>query len=237
MNCFAIQVLFQEVNWLIWLESRRSETSPCVLDPTGGAKGSEKSEPFFMQAKQKILTRHENTHSDEYDIARMQRYPLFCCYSKIHCMKHLSGKLYFLAILLYLTACTKTAGPSNVNGTAGLTGKWNLVIDSTFEGVGTSNHLVDYTGEAGDYFNFSTNGYVYTKEGTVLDTLTYRVVSDTGIIISDFGLFANNMPDTCTISGLTANNGLGLTVQVIVIESPFFPTQGGVFWRKVTLRR
>jgi hypothetical protein len=63
------------------------------------------------------------------------------------------------------------------------------------------------------------------------------MVSDTSIIISDFGLFVNNIPDTCTITGLTANNGLGLTVQVIVIESPFFPTPGGEFWRKVTLRR
>jgi hypothetical protein len=152
-------------------------------------------------------------------------------------MKHPSGKLSFLAVLLYLTACTKADVSSNQYQPAGLAGKWNLVNDSTFEGIGLSNHLVDYTGEAGDYFSFSTNGYVNTKEGAVLDTLTYRIVSDTSVIISDFGLITNGVPDTSTITGLIANNGLGLTGQIIVIESPFFLTPGGEFWRKVTLSR
>jgi hypothetical protein len=152
-------------------------------------------------------------------------------------MKYPSGKLSFLAVLLYLTACTKADVSSNQYKPASLTGKWNLVNDSTFEGAGSSNHLVDYTGEAGDYFSFNTNGYVYTKESTMLDTLTYRMVSDTSIVISNFGLILNGVPDTSTITILTANNGLGLTVQIIVIESPFFLTPGGEFWRKVTLSR
>jgi len=152
-------------------------------------------------------------------------------------MKHPSGMLSFVAALLYLTACTKTAVSSNKYEPTRLTGKWNLVNDSTFEGAGFSNHQVDYTGEAGDYFSFSANGYVYTKEGAVLDTLTYRMISDTSIIISNFGLILNGVPDTSTITGLTANNGLGLTGQIIDIESPFFLTPGGEFWRKVTLSR
>ena len=151
-------------------------------------------------------------------------------------MKHPSG-ISFLAILMYLMACTKSAVPSNDDGTADLNGKWSLVNDSTFVGAGSSNHQVNYTGEAGDYFSFSTNGNVYTKEGSVLDTLTYKMVSDTSIIISDFGLIVNGIPDTSTITGLKATNGLGITVQIIVIESPFFLTPGGEFWRKVTLRR
>jgi len=165
----------------------------------------------------------------------MQRYLLFSCYKNMNCKKHPLGKLSFLAILLYLAACTKTAVPSNA--TTGLTGKWNLVSDSTFVGAGSSNHPVDYTAEAGDYFSFSTNGYVYTKEGTVQDTLTYRMVSDSSIIISDFGLIVNGVPDTSAITNLTASNGLGIMVQIIVIESPFFDTPGGEFWRKVTLSR
>jgi hypothetical protein len=113
-------------------------------------------------------------------------------------------------------------------------GYWSLVSDSTFEGVGYNNHAVNYTGQAGDYFNFSTNSNVYTKEGTVMDTLTYKIVSATDVIITDF-------IDTCTITGLggnslTANNGDG-TTQTIVIASPLFETPGGVFWRKVTLSR
>ena len=147
-------------------------------------------------------------------------------------MKHPSGKVACLAVLLCLTACTKADLTSNQNNPAGLAGKWTLINDSTFEGAGISNHLVDYTGEAGDYFSFSTNGNVYTKESTVLDTLTYKMVSDTSIIISNFGLIANGVPDTSTITFLTAHNGLGITVQIIVIESPLFLTPGGEFWRK-----
>jgi hypothetical protein len=167
----------------------------------------------------------------------MQRYPLFCCYKKKDGMKHPLGKLSFLVLLLYLASCTKADVSSNEYEQPGISGKWNLISDSTFEGAGSSNHQVDYTGENGDYFSFSPNGYVYTKEAVVLDTLTYRLVSDTSIIISDFGLIVNNVPDTSTITGLTVNNGVGITVQTIVIESPFFLTPGGEFWRKVTLSR
>jgi hypothetical protein len=147
-------------------------------------------------------------------------------------MKLLAAKLSFLAVLLYLTACTKTKGSSNGSALTSITGKWSLVTDSTFEGVGYSNHPVNYTGEPGDYFDFSTNGTVYTKEGEVLDTLTYKLLSDTTIIISDFGFSG----DTCTVKNLTVSNGEG-TGQFIYITSPFFLTPGGEFWRKVTLSR
>jgi len=152
-------------------------------------------------------------------------------------MQHPSGKLAFLAVLLYLTACHKTAVSSDEDESSGITGKWNLVSDSTYWGVGSGNHPVDYTGVAGDYFDFSTNGYVYIDEGAVQDTLTYRMVTDSSIIISDFGLIINGVPDTSTLTSLTASNGMGLSVQTLIIESPFFLTPGGEFWRKVTLNR
>jgi hypothetical protein len=152
-------------------------------------------------------------------------------------MKHPPGKLSFLAVLLYLTACTKTQAPSNDFGQAGLSGKWDLITDSTFEGVGSTNHPVDYMGEAGDYFNFGANGHAYTKEGNVLDTLTYTLASDTSLVISDFGGIFNGIPDTSSIKALTANNSLGLAAHIIVIESPRFLTPGGEFWRKMTLSR
>jgi hypothetical protein len=167
----------------------------------------------------------------------MQRYTLICCYIKKRGMKHPSEKLSFLAVLLYLTACTKADVSSKQYKPGDISGKWNLVNDSTFEGVGVSNHLANYNGETGDYFNFSSNGYVYTRENSKLDTLTYKMVSDTSIIISSFGLILNGSPDTSIITNLKANNGLGLTVRTIVIESPFFLTPGGEFWRKVTLSR
>lgn len=146
-------------------------------------------------------------------------------------------KLPLFAVLLYLTACTKTASSSDESESAGITGKWNLISDSTFEGVGANNHPVDYKGMAGDYFDFSAIGSVYTKEGLALDTLTYRMVLDSSIIISDFGLILNGVQDTSTVSGLSAGTGSRPFTQIIVIESPFNLTPGGEFWRKVTLSR
>lgn len=152
-------------------------------------------------------------------------------------MNHPSGKLSFLVALLYLTACAKSDSSSSQNNQAGLTGKWNLVNDSAFKGVAQYNHLVSYNGEAGDYFNFSTNGYMYTKENTMFDTLSYTIFSDTSIIISSFGLIANGVPDTSIITGLKVNNSLIGNVQTIVIESHLGITPGGEFWRRVTLSR
>ena len=153
-------------------------------------------------------------------------------------MKHPSGKLSLLLLLLYLTACTRSSVSSNENEQAGIANKWNLVTDSTLWGAGVANHPVNYTGEPGDYFSFGTNGYVYTKEGNLLDTLSYQLVSDTSIIISDFGFIANGVSTTDTIKGLGANSlTTTSTGQTIVIESPWFPTPGGLFWRKVTLSR
>jgi hypothetical protein len=154
-------------------------------------------------------------------------------------MKNLPVQLSFLAILLYMTACTKmttkATGSSDKTQNLSTSGQWQLITDSTYEGVGSTNHLFDYTGVAGDYFSFSANGFVYTKEGNVLDTLTYQLVSDSTMLISHFGLTANGIPDTCTITGLTGKLTSGQTGQTIVIESPFFLTPGGEFWRKVTL--
>ena len=152
-------------------------------------------------------------------------------------MKSPLGKLSFLVVLLYLTACTKKSGSSNDTESAGITGKWNVISDSTFEGAGSWNHPVDYVGRPGDYFNFSSNGSVYTEESLVPNVLTYRMVSDTRIIISDFGLIANGVQDTSTITDLTVNSVSNNTAQTIVIESPLDLTPGGEFWRKVTLTR
>jgi len=147
--------------------------------------------------------------------------------------------LSFLAFLLNFTACSKSgrSSLSTENEQLG-PGDWNLVTDSTFEGVAQNNHPVDYTGQPGDYFSFTTDGHVYTREGGVLDTLTYKMVSDSTIIISDFGFIANGVSPTDTIKGLGANSlTTTSTGQTIVIESPWFPTPGGLFWRKVTLSR
>jgi hypothetical protein len=108
-------------------------------------------------------------------------------------------------------------------------GKWNIVSDSTYVGAGFSNHPVNYAGKAGDYFDVRTDGYIYTKEGAALDTLSYNLVSDTGIVIASFGLIANGVPAISHITNLTWHSA--------TIASPVALTPGGVFGRKISLSR
>jgi hypothetical protein len=115
-----------------------------------------------------------------------------------------------------------------VNPTS-IVGNWNIVTDSTFAGAGITNHAVDYAGQAGDYFNISANGHIYTKEGSVLDTLSYGNVSDTTIIISPFGITLNGVPETSHIITFTAHS--------LIINAPEIATPGGIFGRKVSLSR
>lgn len=128
-----------------------------------------------------------------------------------------------LALGLY--ACKKDG--NNFNSSS-LAGKWNVVSDSTYVGVGVNNHPVNYHGQQGDYFDFRTDGHVYTKEGAVLDTLSYSVISNTAIIIQSFGLIANGVPETSNVTR---------TTNTAVIDAPVFFTPGGAFGRKVTLSR
>jgi hypothetical protein len=126
--------------------------------------------------------------------------------------------------------CSFSKQSVSINSTAAsLMGKWNLITDSEYTGVGTNNHLVGYIGQPGDYFDFSTNQNVYIKEGTSYDTVRYHMVTSSTIIIADFGLIANGVQDTSKIVNLTPDS--------VIIVSPVLITSGGIFGRTVHLGR
>jgi hypothetical protein len=127
--------------------------------------------------------------------------------------------------LLCLYACKKSNDAINLNS---IVGKWNVLSDSTYAGVGIGNHPVNYNGQPGDYFNIMANGTIYTKEGLVLDTLSYHLVADTGIVITAFGVILNGTPSV---------NHVKFTGHNLVITSPTLLTPGGIFWRKTSLSR
>jgi hypothetical protein len=128
------------------------------------------------------------------------------------------------SFIAFLNACKKDNSGSNNQ----IAGKWNIVKDSTYVGVGVANHLVVYVGQPGDYFDFRTNGNVYTKENVVFDTLSYTVKSDNQIVISKFGIIANGIPSVSKFS-LTAHTASIITPRVL--------TPGGQFGRDVNLTR
>lgn len=126
-------------------------------------------------------------------------------------------------VMVFLFACKKD------NGNISITGKWNVLTDSTFVGVGLGNHLVTYVGKPGDYFNFGSNGTIYTKESATLDTLSYKLVSNTQIVIAPFGVILNGNSGTSQIIEFTHNH--------LIIKTPEIFTPGGIFGRTVSLSR
>lgn len=139
-------------------------------------------------------------------------------------MKAIIRVIIIGSFIAFLNACKKDDNGSNNQ----ITGKWNIVKDSTYVGVGVSNHLVVYDGQPGDYFDFRTDGNVYTKEGAVLDTLSYTIKPGNQIAISKFGIIANGVPTVSKFS-LTAHTANIFTPRVI--------TPGGQFGRDVDLTR
>jgi len=133
---------------------------------------------------------------------------------------------------LGLFSCKKPGNPQVCCGAnppaTSIFNKWDIVSDSTFTGVGLNNHAVNYAGKTGDYFDIRTNNIIYTKEGAVLDTLTYNSLTDSTMVISSFGI---------TLNGVLAPSHFVFTAHSLSIASPEFATPGGVFGRRIMLSR
>ena len=143
-------------------------------------------------------------------------------------MKQIASFGLITCIIFFLVNCKKnTVSAPEMN--AGISGKWDIFSDSAFVGVGISNHQEGYTGRAGDYFDVRTDGFIYVKEGSDLDTLAYSLTSDSTMIIASFGLIANGVPEISHITNLTSYTA--------TINAPVAITPGGEFGRKIMLRR
>jgi hypothetical protein len=139
-------------------------------------------------------------------------------------MKTLKAFLILTTLLFCLYACKKGSNPKP----GSIAGRWNIVSVATDTGVGVNNHVVNYAGQPGDYYEFTTNGILYTREGTASDTLVYTMVGDTSIFIKTPGNTAG-IPQPGRITTFTAHN--------LVIYGPYLSTYGGTFGSTVSLSR
>jgi len=146
-------------------------------------------------------------------------------------MKTNKLQLIVIACILLCFACKKPealiccgANPPDVS----IFHNWNIVSDSTYVGVGVTNHLVAYVGQPGDYFDVTTNGLIYTNERGKLDTLHYQLATDSTIAISAFGI---------TLNGVPATSHYSFTANTMRVSSPVIATPGGLFGRKISLSR
>ena len=146
--------------------------------------------------------------------------------------------ILFLLVGLLISSCKKNANLKDEaaicpgftqNGNMSLIGKWAVVSDSTFTGVGADNHPANYIGQTNDYFDFRNDGKLYMKEGLKLDTSSYQLTSDTTVLIPSFGITMNGVTETSYITNLTAHH--------VSINAPTVITPGGLFGRKVNLSR
>ncbi|HTS44057.1 MAG TPA: hypothetical protein VMH01_06645 [Puia sp.] len=139
----------------------------------------------------------------------------------------------FLLVIVFFgisaLSCTKKS-VEMASASNSIQGKWNILVDSFYTLVGAANHLVVYSGMAGDYYDFSANGILIIKEEwATTDTTTYKLVSSDQIIIPVFGLTGNGVLPVSTIDSLSSHE--------LIITSPFSLTPGGLFWRKAILYR
>lgn len=137
-------------------------------------------------------------------------------------MKSLLNCLLFIFLFfILLPSCKKESSIIRES----ISGKWNIKKDSTYAGIGYNNHEVIYDGQPDDYFNFTSDGHIYTRENSVFDTLNYTINSDS-IVIPDFGY----------------STGIGkaqfqASAHSLTIATRYFFTPGGIFGRTIYLER
>jgi hypothetical protein len=141
-------------------------------------------------------------------------------------MKKYMFALIVFAVPFFFTSCKKssTIYPQQING------KWRVVTDSTYNSFLMTQTQRGYAGITGDYYDFRTDGKIYTNEAGTRDTLTYNMVNDTTIQIQGFGWVFNGSQDYSYLkySGNNAN---------VSIKSANALTPAGYGWRHVNLTR
>jgi hypothetical protein len=149
-------------------------------------------------------------------------------------MKNLVLFISALLIITCLFSCKKTnegVGTSiktNFKGVVPLQGEWAVMSDSLVTGVGAIVNGKKYTGENGDYYNFSADNKLYVKEAASLDTFTYKMLTDTTLSIVPVRDSARAIPFACFIKPLT-------TSSVVMTWTPSLSNPGSFYSRTVVL--
>lgn len=116
--------------------------------------------------------------------------------------------MLIFTISAIFTSCKKenvntATAPSSLIGS-----NWTVVNDATSESAGASTPAssTNYTGKAGDYFNFTTYGKLYWSINGQRDTATYLISGDTIKFKSAYIDAQTNMVDSAYYPGYTISN-------------------------------
>jgi len=149
-------------------------------------------------------------------------------------MKNLS-LIACLITILGMAACKKDNSTHPTVTKATVIGDWKVVSDSVSSGVGAVEQptIRVYIGTGSDYFNFTSTGKLYAKEGNVLlDTATYSVQNQR-LNLNYSYLFENGE----TIPGASGSFTISdLTAHSLKLTDQFF-TPGGFYDEYIVLSR
>jgi len=115
--------------------------------------------------------------------------------------KHVPYAAGLIILALFGARCGKSSGDGQIS----IQKMWTLVSDSTYSSIGIAAQRFGRAGTPTDYWDFRGDGHVYTKEGTILDTMSYTLNTPTTITISDFIWAFGLKSAVCTIKNLTAH--------------------------------
>lgn len=100
----------------------------------------------------------------------------------------MKNQMLLLSILFLLAGLSIGSCKKIADQPVTIVGKWSIITDSTYTQLGCcTQHRTFYSGHYGDYFDFLTNGKLNTKEGTNLNSVDYKLTSDTSIVIGPYG--------------------------------------------------
>lgn len=136
------------------------------------------------------------------------------CITKRSKMKTIIG---IVSVFIFFALGSCEISPVNYSS---LTGKWNIINDSTSilnDVPNKTDSHSNFIGGLADYYDFTSEGNLYVREGTNFDTLAFTFVSTNRINIIAFSYNGTRFPGgasmgTFVIEGLTGNNvTLGLS--------------------------
>jgi hypothetical protein len=122
-------------------------------------------------------------------------------------MKTKKAVLILTGLLFCLDACKKV---DNITDPGSIVGRWNVV------NIETSS--VNHAGQPGDYFLFTSDGALTTKEGAILDTWSYIMTTDSTITI---------IPPASSYALSEFGRITTFTAHSLVINGPYPITPGG----------
>ncbi len=114
--------------------------------------------------------------------------------------------LLAIATLFVFSSCDKDDDISTETALQRLQNVWKIDNIKTEYFTTPASATINYTGQPSDYYDFRTNGKLYTSVNGSLDTLDYNLINNSTIVVNN-----NGSIDTGRIDALTNSKLIGVT--------------------------